>query len=283
MKTRIKSGILLIVASLLIAVAYNLFIIPYKLIAPGINGIAALLKYTIEFNPAVFILILNLSILLITIISFSLKQSLKYIGSCFLIPLFIYLTQDITNIIHIENLEMVLIVICTSIIIGFANSLIYKEGYSVGGFYIIEDIINSISSKQRKNISLMCDLIVIIISFFIIPLENAIYSIFLVVIIKRMTTVAKLGINDSKAFYIITTKEKEVKKYIMEDLKHDVTILEAKGGFTKRQNNIIMTVINTKEYYELKEGIKEIDPNAFISITESYEVLNKNIKINEEK
>ena len=69
----------------------------------------------------------------------------------------------------------------------------------------------------------------------------------------------------------------------MEELKHDITLLEAKGGFTKKQNNILMTVISTKEYYELKEGIKEIDPNAFISITDSYEVLNKNIKINEEK
>lgn len=283
MKQRIKSGIMLIVGSLLIALGYNLFIIPFKLIAPGINGLASLFKYTINFTPAIFILILNLSLLLITIISFGLKQSKKYIGSCLLIPLFIYLTQDITNIIHLENLEMLLIVLCASIIIGFGNSLIYKEGFSIGGFYIFEDIINSISSKKRKNISLICDLIIILISFSIIPLENAIYSIFLVVIIKRMTTIAKFGINDSKAFYIITTKEKEVKKYIMEDLKHDITILEAKGGFTKRQNNIIMTVINSKEYYELKEGIKEIDPNAFISITKSYEVLNKNVKINEEK
>ena len=283
MKERIKSVLVLIVASLLISVGYNLFIIPNILIAPGINGLAGIMKYTIDFSPAIFILIGNLVLLLIIIATFGLKRGYKYFGACLLIPLFIFLTQNINGYIKLDNLEMVLIVICASLLIGYGNSLIYKEGYSVGGFYIIEDIINTISHKQRKYISLICDLLVVLISFKLIPLENAIYSIFLVVIVKRLTTIAKLGISDSKAFYIITTKEKEVKRYIMEDLKHDITILEAKGGFTKKQNNILMTVISTKEYYQLKEGIKEIDPKAFISITDSYEVLNKNIKINEEK
>ena len=283
MKERIKSGIILIIASVVIAISYNLFVIPNKLIAPGINGLGGIIKYTTYFSPAIFILIVNLCLLLTAIATFGFEKSYKYIASCLLTPIFIYLTQNIDTIIKLENLEMVLIVLCASLLIGYGNSLIYKEGYSVGGFYIFEDIINSMAKKQRKYLSLICDLIIVFISFTIIPLENAIYSLFLVVIAKRLTTIAKLGINDSKAFYIITSKEKEVKRYIMEELKHDITLLEAKGGFTKKQNNILMTVISTKEYYELKEGIKEIDPNAFISITDSYEVLNKNIKINEEK
>lgn len=283
MKKRIKRAIILILASFIIAISYNLFVLPNKLIAPGINGLGAIIKYTTYFSPAIFILIVNLCLLLIAISTFGLQKSYKYIASCLLTPLFIYLTQNIVNIIKIENLEMVLTVLCASLLIGYGNSLIYKEGHSVGGFYIFEDIINSLSEKKRKYLSLLCDIIIVFISFAIIQFENAIYSLFLVVITKRLTTIAKLGINDSKAFYIITSKEKEVKKYIMEDLKHDITILEAKGGFTKRQNNILMTVISSKEYYELKEGIKEIDPNAFISITDSYEVLNKNVKINRKK
>jgi len=282
-KERIKSGIILIIASLIIAISYNLFVLPNKLIAPGINGLGAIIKYTTYFSPAIFILIVNLCLLLIAITTFGFNKSYKFIPSCLLTPLFIYLTQNITDIIILKNLEMVLIVICASFLIGYGNSLIYKEGYSVGGFYIFEDIINSMAKKQRKYLSLFCDILIVIISFAVIPFENAIYSLFLVVIAKRLTTIAKLGINDSKAFYIITSKEKEVKKYIMEDLKHDITILEAKGGFTKKQNNILMTVISSKEYYELKEGIKEIDPHAFISITDSYEVLNKNNKISRKK
>ncbi len=283
MKERIIGVVKLILASLIIAISYNLFIIPNKLISPGINGLGAFIYYSTNFSPAIFILIVNLCFLLITISAFNYKRYLKYLGACLLIPLFIYLTQNIVTIITLNGLEKLLIVLCASILMGIGNSIIYKEGYSVGGFYIIEDIINSVSTRKSKSITLICDLIVILFSFKVIPVENAIYSLFLILIVRTMTTRARIGISDSKAFYIITEKEHEVKKYIMDDLKHDITILEAKGGFTKKENDIIMTIVNTKDYYEIKEGIKAIDPHAFISITDSYEVLNKNVKINEKK
>ena len=61
----------------------------------------------------------------------------------------------------------------------------------------------------------------------------------------------------------------------MHDLKYELTVLDVKGGFTKRQNQIIMTVISTNDYYQLKEGIKIIDPKAFIAITDTYDVVNR--------
>ena len=61
-----------------------------------------------------------------------------------------------------------------------------------------------------------------------------------------MTTKARIGISDSKAFYIITTKEKEIKKYLMEELHHDLTAFDAEGGFSKKKSRVIMTVISTK-------------------------------------
>ena len=66
----------------------------------------------------------------------------------------------------------------------------------------------------------------------------------------------------------------------MEELRYDFTAFEAEGGFTKKKSKVIMSVINTKDYFKVKEGIKLIDPKAFISITDNYEVMNKNVKIN---
>ena len=68
----------------------------------------------------------------------------------------------------------------------------------------------------------------------------------------------------------------------MEELNHDLTEFDAEGGFTKKKNRVIMTVISSKDYYKVKEGIQLIDPKAFISVTDNYEVMNKNVKINEE-
>ena len=148
MKKRIKSVVNLVIASLIIALSYNLFVIPNNIIAPGINGLGALVHYTTNFSEATFILIVNLSLLLITIVTFGFEKSYKYIGACILIPFFIYLTEDVTNLIAINNMEKLLSVLCASILMGLGNSIIYKEGYSVGGFFIIEDIINSIATKN---------------------------------------------------------------------------------------------------------------------------------------
>ena len=90
---------------------------------------------------------------------------------------------------------------------------------------------------------------------------------------------SRVGASTSKTFFIITTEEESVKNYIIRELHHDLTEINVKGGFTSRKNKILMTSIDTKDYFGLKEGILLIDPKAFISIVDSYEVVNKNLTI----
>ena len=81
-----------------------------------------------------------------------------------------------------------------------------------------------------------------------------------------------LGISDSKAFYIVTQDEQKIKEYILKYLNHGVTVFNAKGGYEKENQNVLMCVLPTKDYYRLKEGIHEIDPGAFFMVTDAYEV-----------
>ena len=96
---------------------------------------------------------------------------------------------------------------------------------------------------------------------------------------EHLSKKATLGISDSKVFYIITKKDAEVRRFILDELHYELTNFDVKGGFLKMKNKVLMSVIPTKDYYKLKEGIKLIDPKAFISITDSYEVVNPNKKI----
>ena len=81
-----------------------------------------------------------------------------------------------------------------------------------------------------------------------------------------------MSISMNKTFFIVTTKVDEVKEYIMTNLSRGVTVLDAKGGFTEHNQEVIMAVIPTIEYFKAKEGILEIDKNAFFTITDSYQV-----------
>ena len=98
------------------------------------------------------------------------------------------------------------------------------------------------------------------------------YSIVILYIMSLMSDRVILGVSDSKAFYIITDKDDEIKEFILKNLNHGATIFKAKGGFKKENRNVLMCVLPTKEYYQLRTGISEIDKDAFFVVTDAYEV-----------
>jgi uncharacterized membrane-anchored protein YitT (DUF2179 family) len=87
-----------------------------------------------------------------------------------------------------------------------------------------------------------------------------------------MTDKVMIGISKSKSFFIITSHEAEIKKFIMGELEHGVTVLEGNGAFTGNRQKVLMCVIPTREYFIVKEGIHEIDANAFFVVADAYEV-----------
>lgn len=278
----LKKYIKIIIGCLLISIGLNLFIIPIKLIPSETLGLINLLSYNYGFNISILLLIVNVWTLWLIYMLYGKEKLQEYLLPSLLLPLMIYLTKNI-NIDLTKGVEEFLLAISGAFIMGYGYSFMYKEGYRTGSIYILEDMFNEFTKKNSRTFSRTFDFILFLVAFKIFGLEHALYSAIVIIITRYMTTKARIGISDSKAFYIITTKEKEIKKYLMEELHHDLTAFDAEGGFTKKRNKVIMTVINTKDYFKVKEGIQLIDPKAFISITDNYEVMNKNIKINEEE
>ena len=276
-----KKYIKIIIGCLLISMGLNIFIVPNKLVASETIGFTSILAYNYGFNISALLLIINVWTLWLIYMLYDINKLKQYLLPTLLLPFLIYITSFI-NIDIANNIEKLLVSIAGAFIMGYGYSFMYKEGYKTGAIYILEDIYNDFAGKNTRLISRTFDVILILISIKLYGLEHSLYSSIVIVIIRYMTTKARIGISDSKAFYIITNKEKEIKKYLMEELHHDLTLFDAEGGFTKKKNSVIMTVIRTKDYFRVKEGIREIDPKAFISITDNYEVMNRNVKINEE-
>lgn len=277
----VKKYIKIIIGCLLISIGLNLFIIPSRLIPSETLGLINLLSYKYGFNISLLLLIVNVWTLWLIYMIYGKEKLKEYLLPSLLLPLTIHITKYI-NIDLTQGVEELLLGISGAFIMGYGYSFMYKEGYRTGSIYILEDMFNDFSKKNSRFLSRSFDCVLFLMSFKVFGIEQALYSALVIVITRYMTTKAKIGISDSKAFYIITTKEKEIKKYLMEELHHDLTAFDAEGGFSKKKNRVIMTVINTKDYFKVKEGIQLIDPKAFISITDNYEVMNKNVKINED-
>jgi len=270
----------------LIAISYNLFFLPYDIVSNGVFGIGALVSYETGYDPAIFILLINVTFLFIAYYTLGKKKFKEYLVPGLLVPAIIYLSYTITDYIVFDYLEQILVVIVGSFLTGLGYSFLYKEGQSMGGLDIIQDIVNSVKIYRNKTFIYIVEGSIVITTFFLLNMESMIYSLITIAIIHYMKTKAKIGVSSSKTFFIITQKEKEVKKYIIEELEHDLTEFSVKGGYSHHPNKILMTAIDTKDYYRLKEGIAMIDPEAFISIVDSYEVINKNVtlsKRNEKK
>ena len=150
--------------------------------------------------------------------------------------------------------------------------MIFKAGYTGGGTDILSQLINKYLKLSIGKSILCTDGTIVVLSSFIFGTNKLLYAIITLYIISLISDRVILGISDSKAFYIVTDEEQAIKEYILKYLNHGVTVFNAKGGFAKEKQTVLMCVLPTKDYYRLKEGISEIDPDAFFVVTDAYEV-----------
>ncbi len=269
-----KKIVNIVVGSLLIALTFNVFFLSYEIVPNGIFGMAVLLNYINGYDPALFVLIVNFSLIIIALLTLGPEKSKDYVWAGLLVPIFMFVTNFFINYIYFANLEKIMIVIAGGFLTGLGYSLIYKVGHRVGGIDIIQDIFNIITDYKNKYISFAIEVLILICTLLILGLETMLYSLIVIYIIRYIGSKSKIGVSTTKTFFIITSKEPEVRKYVIEELKHDLTEFNTKGGYSHNKSKILMISIDNNRYYELKQGILLIDPKAFISITDGYEVIN---------
>lgn len=256
---------------LLIALSYNIFVLPTKVVY-GMGGIGVILKNGFNIDPSITILIGSTITLLMSFLLLGKEKSMYSIVGTFMYPLFVKLTDWVPNYLDLGNLETVVIVAFGALISGVGLGLVFKAGFTTGG----TDILNQILSKYGKmgigKAMLLTDGFIILCSYFAFGFEVFIYSIISLAIISFITDKVIIGISNSKSFYIITEHDDIVKKFLNFQLGHGVTVLDGRGGYTGNKEKIIMCIVPTKDYFIVKEGIKRIDPEAFFLVTDAYEV-----------
>ena len=168
--------------------------------------------------------------------------------------------------------DVLLVVLFAGVLSGVANGLIYKTGYNSGGTTVINQILYEYKKISIAKTSFIISSIIVLLGSIFFGTTNALYAIIYLYINNIVTDKVLLGVSNNKAFYIITDEEEQVKDYIINNLKHDVTVFNVKGGFLEEKKRVLLTVIPTREYYKMTEGIKEIDHEAFFVVTDSYQV-----------
>ncbi len=271
-KIRIKELIEFIIGCFLVALAFNLFMSPNNLVAGGVSGFSLILKHFFGLNPSTIISVANILLIILSFLVLGKEKTKATILGSILFPIFVSLTEHLSTYISFKESEMILIAVFGGVLQGIGAGLIFRAGYSTGGTDILNMIVSKIFKISLGNSMFFTDGTIIVIGAFVFGFNHLMYSLIILYLISTLTDKVVLGISDSKAFYIITSKEKEVKDFVINELKHGVTEFNAKGGYNSENQTVLMSVVPTREYYKLKEGIHNIDKSAFFVAMDSYEV-----------
>lgn len=271
-KKKIYRIILMTISIILSAILYNTFLLPLSLVTGGTPGIATITHYIYDINPALMLFLLSLACTILSFMYLGVRRTTGTIVASITYPLLVQLTSNLNGLINPEEIDILLMVLLAGILSGVANGLMYKSGYSNGGFPIVSQILYEKHNISISKSSLVINVTIVLIGAYFFGITNALYAIIFLYINNLVLNKVLLGISNNKAFYIITEEDEKVKEYIINTLHHNVTTFEVKGGYLDKKRQVILTVIPTREYYKATSSIKKIDKDAFFVATDSYTV-----------
>lgn len=271
-KGLLKRYLLLIFALFISAVYYNLLLYPSKIVAGGTGGLAIIIESLFNITPSIFMLIFYVTILITAMFVLGIEKSSGSIVATLFYPLFVDLTSGISTIISINNNDMLLICLFVGVLNGWTSGLVYKMGFSGGGFSLVSQIIFEKFHISISKVSFLINMIIVLLGGIYFGIENIMYAAIILYISKIVTDKVLMGISKNKIFHIVTTKQKEVKEFLQREIDYGITEFKVMNGYTNKNDTLLMTAIPTKEYIKASRGIKKIDKEAFFIVTDSYQL-----------
>ena len=271
-KATIKRYLQMLIGVTLLALAYNIFILPNNFVYGGVSGLAIITKRLFNIEPSTFIFITSVILLIVSYFTLGKEKTTASIVGSLLYPVIVDLTSNIRLYLDFDTSQLLLASLFGGVIAGLGAGLVYKAGFSTGGTDITAQIIHKYCKVSMGKSIVLCDGLILLFGTFIFGINNFMYALIVLYLISMLTDKVLLGISDSKAFYIVTEKDIEVKDFVLNKLSHGVTVFNAKGGYGNKNQRVLFCVIPTKEYFKLKEGISAIDNEAFFVVTDAYEV-----------
>lgn len=268
-KKQIMSILMFILGILITSITFNSLCVPKNIVIGGVSGIAVIFNYLFKFDVATTLLIGNILLIVIGILVLGLKESIPSIIGSILYTLTVYLTE---NLISIQIDSIFLNVVAIGVLYGIGYTLIYLAGYSTGGTDILGIIFQKKLGYPLGKALLIINIIIFILGTVVFGLEMLIIGLIIRYIESRIIDNFLIGISDSKVLFINTKKEKEVNDLIINKIKSGISEIKITTGYKGKENKLLMCVVPTEKYMILKEEIKSIDENCFITVLDAYEV-----------
>lgn len=280
----LRDYLFIVIGAFILAAGFVFFISPHKIVPGGVYGIAIVVHYlsagVFKFWPegipiGLFGLILNIPLTYagIKILGpkFGAKTIIGFVLSSVFMDGITYLRPD-GNMPLVD--DVLLSCLFGGVLIGFGLGLIFKSRATSGGSDIIAMIIAKYTNLQLGQLLIYVDSAIVLLSLVAfhdwkIPL----YSWLVIYVTGKAIDLTIEGGNYHKALFIISKEHEKIKQKILVDLERGGTYINGRGMYTDEEKQIIYTVVSRREVAILEQYIHSIDPNAFITIMDTREIL----------
>lgn len=261
----IKDYVIITFGLLIFAMGWVLFLIPAEITGGGISGVAAVVYFATKIPVSITFLAINVLLVLVAIKILGANFGVKTIYSIAVLTVFFAVFQNVLKKPLVD--DTFLSAVLGGMLGGIGLGVVFSRGGSTGGTDIFAMIINKYRNISPGRIILYCDVIIIASSYFVFQSPaKLVYGYVSMWVVSYTLDSFLSGANRSAQMFIFSKKYEEIANFINNEAIRGVTILDGMGWFTKEDTKVIMSVVRKRETSAIFRKIKEIDPEAFISM-----------------
>lgn len=273
-KRRLLRFLMIFIGSCVAAFALEICLLPNSIIDGGVVGISMMLEHVTGVSLSIFLIIINIPFI---------YMGYKQIGKSFAVyTLFgilclscwteVFAPYD--SFFH----DKLLAAVFGGLILGIGIGIIMRNGGCLDGTEILSIIFSQKLPLSVGEIIMIINIFIFGTAGLLLGWEQALYSMLTYFVVTKAIDIVISGFNESKACFIITNQREEITEALLKRLGRGITVMEAEGGFSKNQKTVLYVIITKLEISKLKSIVEDIDPNAFVTISDVYEVLGGDFK-----
>lgn len=269
-----KDYFYVIIGAAIIAIGFNVFLLPNQVASGGVSGISTILKGVFGWEPGIVQYAFNIPLFIAGLIFLGAKFGIKSFVGTLTLPAVVLFTSSWEP----WTMNPLLGALFGGITVGLGLGIVFRGGASTGGTDLAAQIITKYTGFSLGTSVLLIDGLIVLSAAIVFDIESALYALIGLFVTTKTIDIIQLGFSQSKMIYIITNKQEEIRDAIYKEIDRGVTKLPAIGGYTEVERPILMVVAYQTEFTKLKHLIKAIDPQAFVIVSDAYEVLGEGFK-----
>lgn len=247
----------------------------------GFSGITLILFFTLNWDPAIMNILLNIPMFILGWKLLGRKEFFYSVLGIISVSVFLRIFQSYQFPLDLHN-DLLLASLFAGVFVGVGLGIIFRCGGTTGGVDIIARLANKYIGWSMGKTMFLFDSLVLVASWLtFLSSITMMYTLVAVFVGARVIDIVQEGAYSAKGAFIISNKPDEIAKSVTEKMNRGITVFHAYGYYTKQSRDVLYCIVSRNEIVQLKSIIRKLDPNAFVSIVDVKDVTGEGFRIEE--